>query len=240
MTMRTVINRVLVFGTMFLPLVAVPAFGNTINVFSTGVGAGAAPGFQDPNWTVGPVGQSNPQAYVTDPTLFPFPNWFADTASSAWISPEPNYANNPSDQLNTTYAFQTTFTLPSEFPDAWLSFLVATDNALVDVLLNGKEAVAPTTSVILPGDTLSTAVIEAGFTSGFGGPFTIDSGFQSGVNTLTFLVRNSATNAANTGNPVGLNVELSGAYAPEPAAMLLIGTGLTGLAVLGRRRRSKR
>jgi hypothetical protein len=238
--MRTLIKTILV-ATMFLSLVAVPAaFGNPISdLYSTG--AGITPPAADLHWTVAQLGGAQSTAYAPDPNLFPFPYWFPDNGNSQWISPQRAYSNEtPGDTPDTTYVFQTQFTLPTVF-DAWISFLVATDNALIDVKLNGNEVIAPTTSVVLPGDSTATNVIQDGFGSGLQGPLTINSGFQAGTNTLTFFVRNSRTNDANTGNPVGLNVDIVGSAAtPEPAAMLLIGTGLACVAMLGRRRRSKR
>lgn len=66
--------------------------------------------------------------------------------------------------------------------------------------------------------------------------FTIGSGFQSGINNLSFLVENSG------GGPTGLDVKVSGTAdlaTPEPGAFgLVAGAGLI-LVVLGRIRKPR-
>ncbi len=62
-------------------------------------------------------------------------------------------------------------------------------------------------------------------------PFSVTSGFQSGLNTLDFRV-------FNTGGPVALLVEMNGTgvnSVPEPSSLLLVGVGVLSISVMARK-----
>ena len=112
------------------------------------------------------------------------------------------------------YTYQTKFDLTGMNPKtAMILGNWACDNEGVEILLNGIN-VADITS------------------SSFGSfePFTIDSGFVSGINTLDFIVDNTPGGSA-TSNPTGLRVEMSGTAdaVPEPCTLALLGVGAVGL-----------
>ncbi|HTD66078.1 MAG TPA: lamin tail domain-containing protein, partial [Candidatus Limnocylindria bacterium] len=141
-------------------------------LFNTGVdanGAVIADGGVDPHYILsytaqGPVGAN---ATVT----LNHSAWLANDASSKWIS----VINPGTTSINGGgYGFQTTFSLAGFLPSTVrIDFNVAIDNALTNVFLNGVAA-----------DYSFT-----GFAS-FSTPFTLNSGFASGVNTLEFGTEN--------------------------------------------------
>jgi hypothetical protein len=182
-------------------------------------------------------------AYQTDTSGFPFPYW--DTNPSAngatFISARPGYTTNTGDAPG-FYDFTTSFTLDkSQNPNgASLTFSLEVDNELVWVMLNGNTFDASTPSVFPSG-------VPSGFAT-FSGPYTINTGFLSGVNTLTFRVNNSdngstAPDFAN--NPAGLRVDIAGdasivseaAAVPEPGTSMLLAAGLLSISAFLKRAR---
>lgn len=170
--------------------------------------------------------------------------WTADTASSSWISvnypaegglPGQQYGNineKTPGQAGTGvtvgdpqgyYDFQVSFTLTaSEAATASISGLWAVDNE-GQIYLNGNADPF--------GYCEASPYCYQQMSS-----FDLTSGFVAGMNHLDFVVYNWA---GATGNPVGLNVQMSGYYeVPEPASVALAPAGLAALAFLRRRRKT--
>jgi hypothetical protein len=180
------------------------------------------------------------KAYVTDTTRYPFPLWHNDTPNAGWVSPSEDYTTT-SDPADTTFVFATVFTLPSHFHSAYILMQLATDNALLDVKLNGQSINWPQSDVVLPGNSAPTGVIldGTGFSFGLGDPIGITSGFLPGQNSLEFHVRNSVTTLTNEGNPAGMIASFtSDVSTPEPASFALLGIGLAFLGSAAAMRRN--
>jgi PEP-CTERM motif-containing protein len=187
-------------------------------LFNTGVDNSNALlpiGSVDPHYTV--VTNPNltgPTAYVT----VPHPAWIANGPSSQWISIQPNSALDGPIAAG-TYDYRTTFNLTGFDPStAVITGGWSTDNNGTNILING----------ISTGFTTSVTQFSIGFA-----PFTISTGFVAGINTLDFVL-------FEDGGITGLRVELSGtanvAAVPEASSILLLGSGLAGLAFWRRTR----
>jgi hypothetical protein len=194
------------------------SFGAQVTIFNTGEnpdGSLATPGGLDPNYT--DANPANSVFVLTNPDLT---DWVNPDTTAQYIGPDPlDGSVFDSGMYNLDYLVNfdlTGFDLSTVVIDGqW-----ATDNLGDNISING----APT------GDT------SPGFSSFT--PFTISSGFVSGVNTLDF-------NWENDGGPGGLLVEFTSATGtpesstPEPATITLLAAGLAAV-VFGRRRRLAR
>lgn len=174
------------------------------SLYNTGVndsGVVLAGGAIDPHYK---IGTSDP-AYVFDGG-YPIGPWVANSATSMWIAPTLNtYAGYE-------YIYTTTFNLTGyDAGTASITAYITADDE-VTVKLNGAQV-----GVITGLSSLHELLIN--------------SGFVSGVNTLTFDVINSG------GGPTGLRVDMTGTASPVPVpgALLLFGPGLAGLGLLRRR-----
>jgi hypothetical protein len=158
----------------------------------------------DPHYSLISVPGGTTQTLVrTSAGGFPIPPWIGDNALSAWIGP-----NNGSDLDGPAgdYTYRTTFDLTGLIPGtASISGQWTTDNLGIDILINGVST----------GQFISSPESFRTFT-----PFTIQSGFVEGVNTIDFVVRNEPFDGRN---PTGLRVEMTGSAAivPEPASGLV-------------------
>lgn len=230
-----------------------PASAAPIPVFGTGLDASGsllAPGSSDPHYvlTLNALGPST-STFVAGgassvesgtqavPTGWPFtPGAWAIDALAQWIGPTTDVVGIQGTVVDTFYTYQTTFDLSGFDPSTvQLTGHWTADNYLTMVSLNG----APVYSAVgcgSPGNFAFSSLT----------PFTISSGFQPGLNTLTFNVTNSTCfNMPPRTNPTGLLVDISGTGVPgggsipEPGTLLFLVTGLSvTTGVYWRRRRT--
>ena len=203
-------------ATVFL--ISAPAlFANEITIYGTGMGPGGAlaDGAVDTHYTLSSPDPDfpGPAAFVTNQNALAA-GWIADSATSKWISPS---AFGTDGHASVEYDYTTTFELTGlDASTAILQGMISADDGSA-IFLN-RDPVFP-----LFGTYTSNT------------PFQINSGFVSGLNTLTFAVQNYG------GGPTGLNVAISGTAAPtpEPSSAALLGAGLAFAFTLFRRRRAK-
>ncbi len=216
------------FGLIVASAVSFPIASNAATIaslYNTGVDNS---GTVLPNGTVGdphyslisvPSGTTAIRV-LTSANGYPIGPWRGDNTTSRWIAP------NSDSQVNGpfgNYTYRTTFDLTGFDPStAKITGLWSSDDYGVNIVLN-------TTNL-------------GGF-SNFGAssiftPFSISSGFQSGINTLDFIIDNRG------GGPTGLRTELVGtanlgptSAVPEP--FTVIGTLVGGTAALRMRKKLK-
>ncbi len=216
-------------------LASVPAFASPIpGLYNTGVdnsGNLLAVGASDMHYAFnvlsGTAPGTNGYGVVANPTLYPMSqnDWVPNTSVSQWVTPN---ANQPTEDpvANGYYTWTLTFDLNGKVNPNSASFAAqwAADNVGY-ATLNGN---------LINGSYTGTG------TQAFGTwhDFSANSGFQSGLNTLTFFVENLAQSSSN---PTGLQVDFtSSSITPTPipgAALLFISAAIAGGLVFGRKRK---
>lgn len=208
--MKYLLSKIVFAGLIALSGAAQAAVG----LYNTGVdGAGNAlpDNAVDTHYTV----DAGTAFAATSAQGYPIGPWLGDNTTSSWISPSLD-TNGGSGQ---TYTYTTTFNLTGiDLSTALISGQWASDDPVTAVRIN------------------STTTGLAGGSYGFWTPFTISTGFTSGINTLSFDVLNSG------GGPTGLRVEfLNNRFTPavpEPESYALALVGLLTVGGLLRIRRA--
>jgi subtilisin-like proprotein convertase family protein len=130
-------------------------------------------------------GQDGSTLWIANTNTLPFPAWFANDTNSQWLALQPQNDNNhPAGR----YTNRT-------------SFIITENPTLVRV--NARVAVDESPPLVLVNGTPVTVLWIGGDKNGYSNPFTIASGFQTGLNTIDFVENNAAV------GPVGFRAQMA-------------------------------
>jgi hypothetical protein len=192
-------------------------------LYNTGVNDGGVvlpAGATDPHYSL--AGSASPPTYVALDTYPVTGPWISNTATSKWIAPQANQS---------TYTGDTNFTYRLSFDLTGLDQNTAT--------ITGRWASDNGAELFLNGSSTGQTVLfqsASGYSFQHWTDFTITGPrFNSGVNTLDFVVNNYPNGGIN---PTGLRVEFTSGTAtavPEPFTLAFLGFSLFGLGMVGRK-----
>jgi PEP-CTERM motif len=156
--------------------------------------------------------------------------WAAPIAGSSWISyGDTGDTSDPgffAPVNGTAVTFSQTFTLNGPVTSAWLDVLA---DDTTSVWINGVEIA----SADLGGSYPTCASLPIGCLTGTEGIFNTSQlapYLQDGTNTISFVVYQEG------GSSYGVDYAGGVTTAPEPASLLMLGSGLIGLIGMGRRK----
>lgn len=183
----------------------------------------------DSTSVVSSTATTNSSGYATQ-VISPNPAWAAPLAGSSWISftntGDPSSAGFIVVPNGTAVTFTETFNLTGTITGANLDVL-ADDTS--SVWLNGTELASGN----LGGSYPTCSSLPIGCLSGTMGVFDfaqLQPYLTDGTNTLSFVVYQEA------GSSYGLDYAGTVTTTPEPGLLMMLGTGLFGIALTARRR----